>query len=70
VFVYIGNTHRKMLVCDTDFSVITSFNWLSYRGSPKDKPRDEYGQLIRKRHYVEQHYAEGLELIEQGYSGA
>lgn len=69
-FVYIGNTHRKLLVCDDAFSVITSFNWLSYRGDPKDKPRDEYGQLVRKRHYVEKHYAEGLSLIEDGYKGA
>ncbi|KLO59428.1 hypothetical protein AA671_07635 [Delftia tsuruhatensis] len=69
-FVYIGNTHRKLLVCDDAFSVITSFNWLSYRGDPKDKPRDEYGQLVRKPRYVDKHYAEGLVLIEQGYSGA
>ncbi|MGJ7570903.1 phospholipase D-like domain-containing protein [Variovorax sp. RB2P76] len=68
-FVYIGNTHRKLLVCDDEFSVITSFNWLSYRGDPKDKPRDEYGQLVRKRHYVDKHYAEGLALIEHGYQG-
>jgi DNA-binding MarR family transcriptional regulator len=69
-FVYIGNTHRKLLVCDDTFSVITSFNWLSFRGDPKDKPRDEYGQLVRKRYYVDKHYAEGLALIEEGYSGA
>lgn len=68
-FVYIGNTHRKMLVCDTDFSVTTSFNWLSFRGSPRDKPRDEYGQLVRKQHYIDQHYNEGIKLIEQGYQG-
>ncbi len=68
-FVYIGNTHRKMLVCDADFSVITSFNWLSFRGSPRDKPRDEYGQLVRKQHYIDQHYDEGIHLIEQGYQG-
>lgn len=68
-FVYIGNTHRKLLVCDDEFSVITSFNWLSYRGDPRDKPRDEYGQLVRKRHYVDKHYADGLALIEHGYQG-
>ena len=59
-----------MLVSDHEFSVITSFNWLSYRGDAKDKPRDEYGQLVRKQSYVDQHYAEGLSLIEQGYKGA
>lgn len=68
-FVYVGNTHRKMLVSDDEFSVITSFNWLSFRGDTKDKPRDEYGQLVRKQSYVDRHYAEGLSLIEQGYSG-
>lgn len=27
-----GNTHGKVLVCDRRFCVVTSFNWLSYRG--------------------------------------
>ncbi len=68
-FVYIGNTHRKLLVCDHEFSVVTSFNWLSFRGDSRDKPRDEFGQLVRKRRYVDRHYADGLALLEHGYKG-
>lgn len=29
---WLRNTHAKILVCDERFSVVTSFNWLSYRG--------------------------------------
>ncbi len=29
---WLGNTHEKILVCDRSFCVVTSFNWLSYRG--------------------------------------
>lgn len=32
-FVYVGNTHCKSLVCDDQFAVVTSFNWLSYKGA-------------------------------------
>jgi hypothetical protein len=29
---WLGNTHEKVLICDKRFCVVTSFNWLSYRG--------------------------------------
>lgn len=29
---WLGNTHEKILICDRQFCVLTSFNWLSYRG--------------------------------------
>lgn len=38
-----GNTHEKILVCDDTFFVITSFNWLSFRGDPKRTLRQESG---------------------------
>lgn len=31
-FEWVRNTHQKILVCDSKFCVVTSFNWLSYRG--------------------------------------
>lgn len=65
-FVYVGNTHRKSLVCDDDFAVVTSFNWLSYKGDSKGKPRDERGHLYRKRHHVEKVASEDLELLKSG----
>lgn len=68
--VYVGNTHRKLLVSDDEFAVTTSFNWLSFRGDPKDKPRDEYGELFRKASQVEKRYQGGLALLQDGYRGA
>lgn len=68
--VYVGNTHRKLLVSDDEFAVTTSFNWLSFRGDPKDRPRDEYGEVFRKASQVEKRYQAGMVLLEQGYRGA
>ena len=68
--IYVGNTHRKLLVSDDQFAVTTSFNWLSFRGDSKDKPRDEYGEVFRKSSQVEKRYQAGLALLEDGYRGA
>lgn len=65
--VYVGNTHRKMLVSDDKFAVVTSFNWLSFRGDPRQKPRDEYGAVIRKREYVEDQFKQAMDLLTKGY---
>jgi len=65
-FVYVGNTHRKSLVCDDEFAVVTSFNWLSYKGDSKGRPRDERGLLFRKKHHVDKLAAEELELLAKG----
>jgi DNA-binding MarR family transcriptional regulator len=69
-FVHIGNTHRKSLVCDDQFAVVTSFNWLSYKGDSQGNPRDERGIVFRKKHHVERLVAEELELLGKGYAGA
>lgn len=69
-FVYVGNTHRKSLVCDDQFAVVTSFNWLSYKGDSQSSPRDERGIVFRKRHHVERLAAEELDLLGRGYSSA
>jgi hypothetical protein len=68
--VYVGNTHRKLLVSDDEFAVTTSFNWLSFRGDSRDRPRDEYGEVFRKVSQVEKRYQAGLALLEEGYRGA
>jgi hypothetical protein len=68
--VYVGNTHRKLLVSDDEFAVTTSFNWLSFRGDSRDRPRDEYGEVFRKASQVEKRYQAGLALLEEGYRGA
>jgi hypothetical protein len=38
-----GNTHKKVLIVDDQYMVVTSFNWLSYRGDPELGIRDEVG---------------------------
>lgn len=67
--VYVGNTHRKLLVSDDAFAVTTSFNWLSFRGDPKERPRDEYGEVFRKKEHVDKRYKLGRDLLEKGYTG-
>jgi hypothetical protein len=69
-FVHVGNTHRKSLVCDDQFAVVTSFNWLSYKGDSQGSPRDERGIVFRKKHHVERLAMEELDLLGKGYSGA
>ena len=67
--VHVGNTHRKVLICDDRFAVVTSFNWLSYKGDSRGKARDEFGLVLRKRDHVESRAAEALQLLGKGYSG-
>lgn len=66
-FKFLGNTHRKVLVSDNEFAVTTSFNWLSFKGDPKEKPRDESGTLIMKYEYVEACFQEAADLLKHGY---
>lgn len=68
-FVYVGNTHRKSLVCDDQFAVVTSFNWLSYKGDSQGSPRDERGIVFRKKNHVDRLVDEELELLGKGYAG-
>ncbi len=65
----VGNTHRKQLICDDEFAVTTSFNWLSFKGSPQGKPRDEFGVVVRKKAYVEKAYDDAKRLLSDGYKG-
>ena len=65
---FIGNTHRKVLVSDSRYAVTTSFNWLSFKGDPREKPRDEAGIYIAKADYIESTYKDCLDLIQLGYT--
>jgi hypothetical protein len=47
VFKRLGNTHAKVLIKDSDFAAITSFNWLSFKGDPHRTFRDEQGTLLQ-----------------------
>lgn len=64
---FLGNTHRKHLVCDNKFAVVTSFNWLSFRGDPKQKARDELGFLVTEPEDIENLFRDGVELLNKGY---
>ncbi|WP_141397397.1 hypothetical protein [Polaromonas sp. AER18D-145] len=64
---FVGNTHRKHLVCDDKFAVVSSFNWLSFRGDPKQKARDELGFLVTEPDDVASLFNDGIELLNQGY---
>jgi len=54
----LGNTHAKVLIKDAEFFVITSFNWLSFRGDPSKPFRDEWGTLVRDPRVIEEYYIE------------
>jgi PLD-like domain len=55
-FVHIGDTHAKVLVIDRKTVVITSFNWLSFKGDPTKTFRDEQGVLIQDRMLADQKF--------------
>lgn len=45
-FKRLGDTHAKILISDTQFAVITSFNWLSFKGARDRTFRDERGTMV------------------------
>lgn len=51
----LGNTHAKILIWD-DNLVVTSFNWLSFRGDRKRTFRQEEGILISTAGLVDEEY--------------
>lgn len=46
IFKRLGDTHAKILISDSQFAAITSFNWLSFKGSRDRTFRDERGTLV------------------------
>jgi hypothetical protein len=51
-----GDTHAKVLLVDSSFFVTTSFNWLSFRGDPKQPMREEEGTMVEGPTLVEDYY--------------
>lgn len=68
--VFLGNTHRKLLISDDKFAIVTSFNWLSFRGDPGRKARDEFGYLVTEPDDVEIIFQDAISLLEEGYDGS
>lgn len=61
--VRLGNTHAKVLVCDREFVVTTSFNWLSFRGDPNRTFRDEQGMFVGIPEKIDQVFESNLARI-------
>ncbi len=59
-FVRMGDTHAKVLIKDSDFYVITSFNWLSFKGDPKRTFREEWGTYVGISDHVDEYFNELL----------
>jgi hypothetical protein len=52
----LGDTHAKVLLVDHRFAVVTSFNWLSFRGDPSMEFRDEQGTIVQIRELIDQKF--------------
>ncbi|MFF3257388.1 phospholipase D-like domain-containing protein [Actinacidiphila glaucinigra] len=63
-FVRLGDTHAKVLVVDHSYAVVTSFNWLSFRGDPNRPFRDERGTMITIAAEVDRLYSDYLARME------
>jgi len=64
MFDKVKNTHRKILVCDSKFGIVTSFNFLSFRADPNLTYRDELGVIIRDSATIEDLFNSGIKLAE------
>ena len=56
--VWLGNTHAKILLKDSEWFVVSSFNWLSFRGDPRRTFREEWGMFVGVTSVVDKYYAE------------
>lgn len=63
-FEKVKNTHRKILVCDAEFGIVTSFNILSFRADPNLTYRDELGIIIRDSATIEDLFNSGINLTQ------
>lgn len=58
-----NNTHRKQIICDDKFAIVTSFNFLSFRADPHLTYRDELGVILRDKQTIEDLFKSGINLI-------
>lgn len=54
LLVRLSNTHEKVLIKDNEYMVITSFNWLSFKGDPNKGFRQETGYYTESREAIKQ----------------
>ena len=48
-FYRVGDVQSKVLICDDQFMIMSSFNWLSFAGDPTRGSRVEDGILTRDK---------------------
>ena len=63
-FVLLGNTHAKVLICDSSFIVTGSFNWFSFRGDPTRTYRDEQSTLVEIPEHIDGVYNEQVKRFQ------
>lgn len=63
-FIRKGDTHAKVLLVDSSFFITTSFNWLSFRGDPRQPMREEEGTMVEDSVLVEDYYQKLASRIE------
>jgi phosphatidylserine/phosphatidylglycerophosphate/cardiolipin synthase-like enzyme len=56
----LGDTHAKVLAYDRKWAILTSFNWLSFKGSKDRGYRDEQGVLVRIPSMIDRKFNELL----------
>ncbi|MEW2569685.1 phospholipase D-like domain-containing protein [Streptomyces sp. NPDC047070] len=64
-FARLGDTHAKVLISDDSYAVVTSFNWLSFRGDPNRPFRDERGTMITIKAEIDRLYSDYLNRIKK-----
>jgi len=52
----LGDTHAKVLIKDDEYMITTSFNWLSFRGNPNRRFREEWGTFIGIREMIDKQF--------------
>lgn len=62
-FMRLGDTHAKILLVDDRFVVVTSYNWLSFRGDPDRPFRDERGTLVTIKSEIDRIYQDYMTRI-------
>jgi hypothetical protein len=61
--VRLGDTHSKVLISDTAFCIVTSFNWLSFRGDPNRTFRDERGIIFTVGEKINEEFSYHLNML-------
>ncbi len=60
----LGDTHAKIIISDSKFAIVTSFNWLSFKGDPNRTFRDERGTLVSNLPKIQELFDKEMERFE------